>query len=112
MLVLFDHGTPKGLIRALAGHDIITAQPRGWDKLDNGALLNAAEEFGIELLLMTDRRIRYQQNLAGRKIALVVLTGTTKWSRIGQHFNQIAAAVNAATPGSYTEIEIPFGSQS
>jgi len=112
MLILFDHETPKSLIRALAGHDIITAQPRGWDKLDNGALLNAAEEFGIELLLMTDRRIRYQQNLAGRKIALVVLTGTTKWSRIGQHFNKIAAAVNAATPGSYTEIEIPFGSQS
>jgi hypothetical protein len=43
MLILFDHGTPKGLIRALAGHDIITAQSRGWDKLDNGALLNAAE---------------------------------------------------------------------
>jgi hypothetical protein len=49
-------------------------------------LLHAAEEFGIELLLTTDRRIRYQQNLAGRKLALVVLTGTTKWSRIRQHF--------------------------
>jgi len=59
MLILFDHGAPKGLIRALIGHDIVTAQSRGWDKLDNGALLHAAEEFGIELLLTTDRRIRY-----------------------------------------------------
>jgi hypothetical protein len=78
-------------------------------ELDNGALLNAAEEFGIELLLTTNRRIRYQQNLAERELALVVLTGTTKWSRIRQHFRQIAAAADAATPGSYTEIEIPLG---
>ncbi len=41
MLILFDHGTPKGLIRTLAGHDIITAQSRGWDKLNNEALRNA-----------------------------------------------------------------------
>ena len=108
MLILFDHGTPKGLIRALAGHTIITAQARGWDKLGNSALLTAAEEAAIDLLLTTDRRIRYQQNLAGRKPALVVLTGTTKWSRVRLHFQRIAAAVEADTPGSYTEIDIPF----
>ncbi len=57
MLVLFDHGTPKGLARALAGHTIHTAQSKGWDTLSNGALLNAAEEAGFDLLLTTDRRI-------------------------------------------------------
>jgi hypothetical protein len=77
MLILFDHGTPKGLIRALTSHTIVTAQARGWDKLDNGALLDAAEAAGVELLLTTDGRIRYQQNLAPRKIAVVVLTGST-----------------------------------
>jgi hypothetical protein len=50
MLILFDHGTPKGLARALPGHMIITAQARGWDRLNNGALLNAAEEAAIDLL--------------------------------------------------------------
>jgi hypothetical protein len=65
MLILFDHGTPKGLIRALSGHTVVTAQARGWDKLDNSALLDAAEEAAVDLLLTTDRRIRYQQNLAG-----------------------------------------------
>jgi hypothetical protein len=109
MFILFDHGTPKGLARALPGHTITTAQARGWDKLNNGALLNAAEEATLDLLLTTDRRIRYQQNLAGRTIAILVLTGTTKWSRVRLHVERIAAAVNAATPGSYTEIEIPFG---
>ncbi len=50
MLILFDHGTPKGLARALPGDTIITAQARGWDKLNNGALLNAAEEAAFDLL--------------------------------------------------------------
>ena len=108
MHILFDHGTPKGIARALPGHTIISAQARGWDTLNNGALLNAAEEAAFDLLLTTDRRIRYQQNLAGRKLALVVLTGTTKWSRVRLHLERIAAVVNAAAPGSYTEIEIPY----
>ena len=76
--------------------------------LSNGkALLNAAEEAGFELLLTTDRRIRYQQNLRVRRIALIVLTGSTRWSRVRQHVNRIAGAVASATPGSYSEIEIP-----
>jgi len=108
MLILFDHGTPKGLARALPGHAITTAKSRGWDKLSNGALLNAAEEAAVDLLLTPDRRIRFQQNLAGRKIALVVLTGTTKWSRVRLHLERIAAAVNVATPGSFAEVFIPF----
>ena len=111
MLILFDHGTPKGLIRALAGHSVQTAQAKGWDTLGNGALLNAAEEAGFELLLTTDRRIRYQQDLRGRRLALVVLTGSTKWSRVRQHADRIAVAVASATPGSYAEIEIPFESK-
>jgi len=67
-----------------------------------------AEEASVDLLFTTDQRIRYQQNLAGRKIALLVLTGTTKWSRVRLHLDHIANCVNAATPGSYTEVEIPF----
>jgi hypothetical protein len=59
-------------------------------------------------LLSTDQGIRYQQNLAGRKTALVVLTGATKWTRVRLHVEQISAAVNAATPGSYTEVHIPL----
>ena len=56
MLILFDHGTPKGLARALSGHTVHTAQAKGWDTLSNGELLSAAEEAGFELLLTTDRR--------------------------------------------------------
>ncbi len=76
--------------------------------LTNGTLLTTAEKEGVDLLFTTDKSIRYQQNLAGRKIALVVLTGTTKWSQVRFHLDRIDAAVNAATPGSYAEVAIPF----
>jgi hypothetical protein len=80
----------------------------GWELLSNGALLKAAEEAGFVLLLSTDNNIRYQQNLTGRKISILILAGCTKWSRVRLHFERIAAAVDAVTPGSYAEVFIPF----
>jgi len=108
MRILFDHGTPRGIARALAEHTVLTAYAQGWDRLKNGALLQAAEDAAVDVLLTTDQRMRYQQNLGGRRIALVVLTGTTKWTRVRLHLDRITVAVHAATPGSYTEVEIPF----
>ncbi len=108
MLILFDHATPRGIARSLTGHTVITAYEQGWDRLTNGLLLSAAERAHVDLLLTTDRGIRYQQNLSGRKIALVVLTGATKWSRVRLNLDRILTAINAATPGSYTEVEIPY----
>ena len=97
------------MARALTGHTVLTARACGWDALGNGALLSAADDAAIDVLVTTDGGIRYQQNLSGRRIALVVLTGTTKWSHVQLHFARIAAAVNAATHGSYAEVAIPFG---
>jgi hypothetical protein len=108
MLILFDHGTPRGLARELPGHTVSTAKQMGWEQLNNGDLLQAAEEAAFDLLLTTDQRIRYQQNLTGRKVAILVLSGTTKWSRVRLHCDRIATAVNAAEPGSYAEVFIPF----
>jgi len=66
MLILFDQGTPRGLAAVFPDHEIPTTQSRGWEKLSNGALLKAAEEAEVDILLTTDRRIRYQQNLTGQ----------------------------------------------
>ena len=87
---------------------ILSSQRRQEVGIGNGALLNAAEAAAIDLLLTTDRSIRYQQNLTGRKVAIIVLAGTTKWSRVRLHLDRIAAIVSAATPGSYREVLIPF----
>jgi hypothetical protein len=106
MRILFDNGTPRGVAGALTGHTVEEARSRGWDTLRNGELLDAAEAAGFDVLLTTDRNIRYQQNLAGRKIAIVVL-GKGRWRLIRERLPAIAAAVAAATPGSLAEVEIP-----
>lgn len=106
MRILFDNGTPKPIARTLAGHEVSFAHRIGWHELKNGELLRQAEEAGYEVLLTSDKNIRYQQNLFGRRIAIVVL-GNQQWPDVSLHLDRIATAVNAATPGSYTEVEIP-----
>lgn len=69
-------------------------------------ILNAAEAAGFEVLLTTDKNIRYQQNLQGRKIAVVSL-GQGRWSVIKLHIQEIVDAINSAKPGTFTEVEIP-----
>jgi hypothetical protein len=106
MRVLFDNGTPRGVAAALPGHTVEEARSHGWDTLRNGELLDAAEAAGFDVFLTTDRNIRYQQNLTGRKIAIVVL-GKGRWRLIKNRLPAIAEAVATATPGSLAEIEIP-----
>jgi hypothetical protein len=108
MRILFDHGTPRGLARGLSGHTVLTAYQKGWDRLKNGELLRAAEDDAFDVFLTTDRRIQYQQNLRNRKIAIVVLIGSTRWSRVRLHLDAIVACVEVAQAGSYSEVEISF----
>jgi predicted nuclease of predicted toxin-antitoxin system len=109
MLILFDHVTPRGIARFLPGHTVTRAKDHGWDTLTNGDLLAEAERAGFDVLLTADKNMRHQQNLTGRKIALVVLS-TPQWPLVRLHTEKIAAAVNAATPGSYAEVHIPYKS--
>jgi hypothetical protein len=106
MLILFDHVTPGGIARFLPGHTVTRARERGWDTLSNGELLAEAERAGFEVFLTADKNIRYQQNLAHRKISIVVLS-TPQWPLVRLHVGKIAAAVNTATQGSYVEVQIP-----
>ena len=105
--VLFDNGTPRKVAGCLIGHSVTRARQLGWHQLNNGDLIAQAEAGGFDVLLSTDKNIQYQQNLSGRKIALVVL-GQQQWPLVQLYLDRIAAAVNAAQPGTYTEVEIPF----
>jgi hypothetical protein len=108
MKILFDNGTPRPIARSLPGRQIAHARHTGWHQLANGELILAAEHAGYEVFLTTDKNIRYQQNLLGRKIAIVIL-GQQQWPVVKQHLDKIVAAVEGCTPGSYSEVEIPFG---
>jgi hypothetical protein len=70
-------------------------------------LLSTAEKDGFDVFLTADKNIRYQQNFSDRKIALIVL-GNSPWQLVRLHIAEIVAAVNAATPGSFVEVEIPL----
>jgi hypothetical protein len=107
MRVLFDQGTPVGILNSLPQHFVRTVRQQGWPLL-NGELLRAAEDAGLDVLLTTDKNIADQQNLSGRRIAVVVL-GRSRWKQIRAVLQQVASAVNTARPGSYTLIEIPDG---
>ena len=107
MLILLDNNVPRGLARAFTGHVVTEARERGWATFTNGDLLRVAEEAGFDVLVTADKNIRYQQNLEGRKIAVVVLA-QLRWRLVRRMLAEIAAAVNACTPGSHTEVEIPL----
>jgi len=77
MKIVFDQGTPVPLRRALKGHAVATAYELGWAELDNGELLAAAES-EFDVLVTTDQNLRYQQKLAGRRLAILILP-TTNW---------------------------------
>lgn len=106
MRILFDNGTPRGLAVFLTGHTVDEARLHGWEELENGALIEVAERAGFDLLLTTDKNIRYQQNLTERKIALVVLAHS-QWPMVKLVAGNIIEAVEGAKPGSYTEVDIP-----
>jgi glutamate racemase len=104
--VLFDQGTPAPLRRHLSAHQVSTAFELQWQALKNGELIERAETEGFEVLVTTDRNLKYQQNLAGRRIAVVVLS-TTSWPRIEKHVAAVTDAVDGVTPGAYREVQIP-----
>ena len=107
MRVLFDKSAQNGLARHLHDRVESTAEQCGWGRLENGDLLTVAEESGYELFLTADKNLRYKQNLAGRKISILVL-GQSPWPLVRQHIPAILAVVDAATPGSFIEVEIPL----
>src|SRR5579872_6766882 len=106
MLVLFDHGTPAPLRPFLKSHSVTRTQDLGWDTLTNGELLRAAEERGFDLLLTTDKNIRDQQNLIGRKITIIVL-GNAQWPVLRKYVQLVLEALRTATAGSYSYVDIP-----
>jgi hypothetical protein len=101
-----DQGTPVPLRASLAQHEVETAYERGWSRLKNGELIDAAEREGFQVLVTTDSRLRHQQNLTGRRIAIVCLLSTS-WPRIRRVTHAIAEAISACAPGVHFEVAIP-----
>ncbi len=105
MKILFDQGTPVPLRQHLAGHAVDTAFERGWSDLHNGELLDRAESEGYQLLITTDQNLPYQQNLAARSLAVLVLMSTS-WPRLQLRVADIRVAIGGLEPGEVKEVAI------
>ena len=102
MKVLFDQGTPAPLRLFLTEHKVSTAHELGWSNLKNGDLLSAAEA-NFDVFITTDQNLRYQQNLSGRNLAILVLP-TTSWLKLRGLTEIILSELNKIQPGEYREL--------
>jgi hypothetical protein len=76
----------------------------GWGELKNGELLRAAEDSGFEVFVTGDRSLADEQNLCQRHLAVVALS-TNNWPIVKSYAKQILAAIDAAGPGSFQEVD-------
>lgn len=103
MKILLDACVPRPLRKFLPDHIVQTAQEMGWGKLKNGALLQAAES-EFDAFLTSDQNLKYQQNVAGRKLAILVLP-TNDWPTLQRIDKEIAAKVSVLKPGDFVEVK-------
>jgi hypothetical protein len=102
--VLFDECMPQPLRPLLTGLDIRTAQEMGWGRITNGELLQCAEGV-FDAFVTADQSLKYQQNLTGRRLAILVLS-TNRWPRVKAKAVEITAAIRALRPGEYVELPL------
>jgi predicted nuclease of predicted toxin-antitoxin system len=102
--VLLDENLPQKLRLLLGHHEAITTAYQGWAGISNGELLTVAEKAGFDVLVTADQGLNYQQNLKGRKLAVVVLS-TNKNSLVIGNALRIAAAIDEVAPESFVYVE-------
>src|SRR5580693_9109600 len=105
MKILLDECVPWPMHKLLFGHECMTAQQRGWGGIKNGDLLRLAEN-KFDLFITSDQSIRYQQNLAGRQIAIIELS-TNDFRRIRAAAELIQSAIAKIRPREFHQLEIP-----
>jgi hypothetical protein len=101
--VLLDENLDHALRRLLEPHDVVTVTYMGWTGLQNGELLRAAEDNGIDVLLTGDQTLVFEQNLSGRRLAIVALSAI-QLPIIKERLPIIIAAIDRAMPGSFQAV--------
>jgi hypothetical protein len=103
--IILDENLPTALKPLMPGHEVRSVRDLGWLAIGNGRLLAMAEAAGFEVMITGDKNMRYQQNLAGRRIAMIVLS-SSQWQTVRAGIDRIVAALDQAIPASYHEVEL------
>ena len=104
MKVLLDENLDHALRSLLGPHNVVTAAYMGWAGVKNGELLTAAETAGIEVLVTGDQTLNYEQNLVGRRLAIVALSAI-QLPIIRGSLPAILAAIERSSPGSFEVVQ-------
>jgi hypothetical protein len=102
--VLLDESVPVQVRETLHDHSVSTAVEMGWRGISNGELLDRAEAEGFGLLIVADKNLRHQQNLAKRRISILELW-TNHRPTLEQHFVRIHDRVESISSGQYIVLE-------
>ncbi|HEV1996241.1 MAG TPA: DUF5615 family PIN-like protein [Candidatus Acidoferrum sp.] len=106
MRILIDECAPRALKRHLInhGHECLTVQESGWSGKQNGELLSLAE-ISFDVLVTVDTSLRYQQNLSGRRIAVVILqSSSNRLGHLRQYFPACVLAIEKIKPGEIVQV--------
>jgi predicted nuclease of predicted toxin-antitoxin system len=103
--LLLDESLPVALKGLLPNHDARTVRDMGWRGISNGKLLALAEENEFEALITCDKNLHYQQNMTGRRIAIVVLS-SSQWQTVRAASPPILEALNSIFAGGYHTVDL------
>jgi hypothetical protein len=101
--VLLDENLDHALRKLLGTHEVVTVTYMGWAGLKNGELLKAAEESGIDILLTGDQSLCHEQNLTGRRLAIVALSAI-QLPIIQENLKKVIAALDEAVPARFRQL--------
>ena len=105
MRILIDECLDENLRHLFPGHDCQTARYAKLAGISNGDLLSAAERVGFEVIITVDQNFSFQQNLEGRRIALLILCGPTNRLRdLAALIPAALAALVSIKPGEIVRI--------
>jgi hypothetical protein len=93
--ILFDQNVPRPLAALLSGHEVWRAAELGWHALSNGELITSAEAHISQIVITADKNLRYQQNLKGRNLAIVILP-SGRWPKLRPRVSEVVKAVDTA----------------
>jgi len=105
MNILLDECTPRVVKRHLPGHNVHTVQEMGWAGLKNGAPLAAANR-QFDVLITTDKNLRFQQNLKKLSFAVLLLP-SNQVPVVVSLISAIKTALTTIRAGDYVEIPSP-----
>lgn len=105
MKILLDECTPHVLKRLLTGFEIKTVQDQGWSGITNGKLVRLTEA-QFDVLITSDQNLRYQQNLAKRRLAIIQLP-TNQVPLVIKLAPQVQATLENIKTGEFIALSLP-----